>query len=113
LAASEFDATKEFTGPASFQKVSVGRQVLRRELNDRVSRLNAEEPEFKVLCECGRASCRDGVVFPRSVYDRVRNVPTHFLIKDSHAVPDEQIVDALEGFLIVEKPMPQANGRAD
>lgn len=113
MAASEFDATKEFTGPASFQKVSVGRQVLRRELNDRVSRLKAAEPEFKVLCECGRASCRDGVVLPRIVYDRLRSVPTHFLIKDSHAAPNEQTVDAHDGFLIVEKPAAQANGRVD
>ena len=113
MAASEFDATKEFTGPASFQKVSVGRQVLRRELNDRVSRLNGAEPEFKVLCECGRASCRDGVVLPRIVYEQLRSVPTQFLIKDSHAGPDEQIVDAHDGFLIVEKPSPRANGRVD
>ena len=44
---------------------------------------------------------------------RLRSVPTHFLIKDSHAGPDEQIIDAHDGFLIVEKPAPRANGRVD
>jgi len=113
MAASEFDATKEFTGPASFQKVSVGRQVLRRELNDRVSALNGAQPELDVLCECGRASCRDRLVLAQIVYEQVRSVPTRFLIKHSHAGPSEVIVDAHDGFLIVERPAPRANGRVD
>jgi hypothetical protein len=104
LATSEFDGTAAVAGPASFQKVSVGRQVLRRELNDRASgRHNGADEEFEVFCECGRAGCRDGVVITTSAYETLRRVPTHFLVKRSHAGPAERVVDSHEDFLIVEK----------
>jgi hypothetical protein len=101
LAASEFEATRA-SSTESFQKVSVGRQVLRRKLNDRVSALT-HDAEFKILCECGRASCRDGLGVTRDVYEKLRRVPTHFLIKHSHAGPAERVVDSRDDFLIVEK----------
>jgi len=103
LATSELDGAAAVVGPPSFQKVSVGRQVLRRELNDRIRSRNAGEREFEVFCECGRAGCRDGLVLTRDAYETLRRVPTHFLIKRSHAGPAERVIDALDDFLIVEK----------
>jgi len=102
LATPEVDGTAT-TGLPSFQKVSVGRQVLRRELNDRIRVRNAGEREFEVFCECGRAGCRDGVVLERDVYETLRRVPTHFLVKRAHAGPAERVVDTVGDFLIVEK----------
>jgi hypothetical protein len=110
LPASEFDATKVFDGPASFQKVSVGRQALRRELNDRASVRHALDSELEVFCECGRASCRDGLVVARDVYEKLRRVPTHFLIMRSHVGPSERIVGSHENVLIIEKQL--ASGSA-
>jgi hypothetical protein len=104
LGTSEFDGTAAVAGPESFQKVSVGRQVLRRELNDRArARHNGADDEFEVFCECGRAGCRDGVLVTTGVYETLRRVPTHFLVKRSHAGPAERVVDTYGDFLIVEK----------
>jgi hypothetical protein len=100
---SEVDGTKVVEGPGSFQKVSVGRQALRRELNDRVCARRAEDAELEVLCECGRASCRDALVVPREVYEKLRRVPTRFLITHSHAGASGRVVDSHESFLIIEK----------
>jgi hypothetical protein len=82
----------------------VGRQVLRRELNDRVwARHDGSEQELEVYCECGRAGCRDAVMVTPDVYKTLRRVPTHFLIKPSHAEVAERVVESHEDFLIVEK----------
>ena len=82
----------------------MGRQVLRRELNDRLwARHNGSEAELEVYCECGRAGCRDAVHTTPAVYERLRRVPTHFLIKHSHAEVAERVVESQEDFLIVEK----------
>jgi hypothetical protein len=110
MSASEFDATKVFDGPASFEKVSVGRQALRRELNDRTSARHAIDSEFEVFCECGRASCRDGLVVSRDVYEKLRRVPTYFLIKHSHAGPSERIVESHANVLIIEKQPAPGSG---
>lgn len=109
MPAAEFDATKVFDGPASFQKVSVGRQALRRELNDRVSARHAVDSEFEVFCECGRASCREDLVVARDVYEKLRRVPTYFLIKQSHAGPSERIVESHENVMIIERFRRESN----
>ena len=66
--------------------------------------------EFEVFCECGRGSCRDGIkeglLVARDVYEKVRRLPTHFLIKHSHAEPAERVVDSHENFLIVGRVRP-------
>ena len=103
MATPELDGAAVTVGLPSFQKVSVGRQVLRRELNDRIRSRNVGEREFEVFCECGRAGCRDGVVIARDVYETLRRVPTHFLVKRVHAGPAERVIDAVGDFLIVEK----------
>jgi hypothetical protein len=104
LATSKSNGSADGAGPASSQKVSVGRQVLRRELNDRVwARDGRSELALKVFCECGRAGCRDSVVVTLDVYETLRRVPTHFLIKHSHAEAGERVVESFEDFLIVEK----------
>jgi hypothetical protein len=90
--------------PASSQKVSVGRQVLRRELNDRLRARHAgSEREFEIYCECGRAGCRDAVSVTPAIYERLRRVPTHFLTKHSHAEAAERVVESYEDFVILEK----------
>jgi hypothetical protein len=91
-------------GPASAQKVSVGRQVLRRELNDRLwARHNGSEAELEVYCECGRAGCRDAARVTPVFYERLRRVPTHFLVKGDHAEVGERVVESHGDFVIVEK----------
>ena len=103
MARSDLESGTPATVPASIQKVSVGRQVLRRELNDRIRARCVDESEFEVFCECGRAGCRDGAVVTRELYETLRRVPTHFLVKRSHAGPAERVVDTFDDFLVVEK----------
>jgi hypothetical protein len=108
LATPLFDRTTESDGRlAATDGVSVGRQVLRRALNDRIRGRRTCSTQVVLYCECGRASCRDGhqdgLLVEVEVYDRARRVPTHFLIKDCHAVAGERVVERGEGFLIVEK----------
>jgi hypothetical protein len=104
LATSKSNESAGGAGPASFQKVSVGRQVLRRELNDRAwARHGRSEPAFEAFCECGRAGCRESFRVTPAVYETLRRVPTHFLVKHSHAEAAERVVESYEDFLIVEK----------
>jgi hypothetical protein len=104
MAIAKSDGSAAEAGPASSQKVSVGRQVLRRELNDRLwARRDASEEELDAYCECGQAGCRDVVRVTPAVYETLRRVPTHFLVKRSHAEAAERVVESHEDFLIVEK----------
>ena len=104
MATAKSNGSAAEPGPPSSQKVSVGRQVLRRELNDRLwARHNGSEEELEVYCECGRAGCRDAARVTPVVYERLRRVPTHFLIKHSHAEVAERVVESHADFLIVEK----------
>ena len=108
MATPLFDGTTEIDGPPATDGVSVGRQVLRRALNDRLrSRQNGLAEEFVVFCECGRGSCRDairdGLLVSVEVYEKARRVPTHFLIEHSHAAAADRVVESYDGFLIVEK----------
>ena len=107
LATQLFDGHTGIDGPPATDNVSVGRQVLRRALNDRVRGRRTGAEEFVIFCECGRASCRDairdGLLVTAELYDAARQVRTQFLIKHSHAVATDRIVERRDGFLIVEK----------
>jgi hypothetical protein len=104
VATAKSDGSSAVADSASVQKVSVGRQVLRRELNDRLqARHDGSEGEFEIYCECGRAGCRDAVRVTPAIYEKLRRVPTHFLIKRRHAEVSERVVESYEDFLIVEK----------
>jgi hypothetical protein len=111
MASPEFDAAVDFDGPPSSEQVSLGRRVLRRVVNDRLrARHSSAGGEFEVFCECGRASCRDGVrdtvLITPELYEKVRSVPAHFLIKHSHAGAVERVVEVSAGLLIVEEGRP-------
>ena len=86
-------------------KVSVGRQALRREVNQRTRALHdpfASE-ELDVYCECGRAGCSNRVTVSTQTYDELRRVPTHFLVKTGHAADDDRVVGEWDEFVVVEK----------
>ena len=108
MAISEFDGTTAFDGPEPSDRVSVGRQVLRRKLNDRIhANANESTKELEVFCECGRATCRantqDRLLVAPQLYEQLRRIPTRFLIKHGHTAPVERIIDSYQDFLIVER----------
>ena len=86
----------------------VGRiQALFREVNERVVETTTADrvPEpFEVLCECGSDDCVEPISISRDEYEAIRRIPTHFLVRHGHVVPDsERVVDREDGYVVVEK----------
>ena len=104
MAISESRTMHAVDGTASSEKVSIGRQVIRREVNDRIrARYDGDQEEFEVFCECGRAICGHAAHVTADLYDKLRRLPTQFLISYSHRGQSERIVESHEDFAIVEK----------
>lgn len=105
MATSGIDDTTADDGVDSSPKVSVGRQALRREVNQHIRALHERfaSQEFEVFCECGRTGCSERVTASAPTYDELRRVPTHFLVKRGHAADEDRIVGDYDEFVIVEK----------
>jgi hypothetical protein len=85
-------------------------QALWREVNERLKDLNeafehvARDSEF--LCECPNRNCMEHIVMSVDEYERVRRVPTHFIVLpgDAHLFSDiERVVEEHRGYVVVEK----------
>lgn len=102
---SALDAASFDDEPDSLAKVSVGRQALRREVNERIATLHEgwDTDLFDVFCECGRARCADRVTVSAATYEELRRVPTHFLVKTGHVHRADRVVGEYDEFVIVEK----------
>lgn len=105
MATSQVRTARFDSEPDSLQKVSVGRQALRREVNERIAGLNAGwgTERFEVFCECGRARCAERVAVAATTYEELGRVPTHFLVKLGHADGPDRVVGEHDEFVIVEK----------
>jgi hypothetical protein len=89
---------------APLEKVSLGRQLLRREVNERVRAADLGAPELDILCECGRPRCAERFAVSAPTYEDVRRFPTHFAVRTGHEAPEaERLVAEHDGFRIVEK----------
>lgn len=97
------DAAAADESVTSTPKVSVGRQALRREVNQRIRLNDGEAEKLQVFCECGQIRCNDRLTASASMYDELRRVPTHFLVKRGHVAEDDRVVGEHEQFVIVEK----------
>ena len=85
-------------------------QALWREVNERLKDLNekfehvARDSVF--LCECANRICMEHIVMTVEEYERVRRVPTHFVVLpgEAHLFLDiERVVEEHDGYLVVEK----------
>ena len=85
-------------------------QSMFREVNERLRDLNetfesiTRDSEF--ICECANRDCVEHVSMTLAEYERIRSVPTHFLVvaDDSHVFPDvEHVIDANGSHFVVEK----------
>jgi hypothetical protein len=83
------------------------RQVLLREVNERIEQLNRKwesDGEDGILCECGDPGCTEKIAIPSAAYERVRGFPTYFLVKPGHETAgSERIIERADGYLVVEK----------
>ena len=60
---------------------------------------------LRFVCECGNASCREGVAVPLAEYRAVRLHPRRFAVVPGHEIVDvETVVERHEGYLVIEKP---------
>jgi hypothetical protein len=80
-----------------------------REINERLrgdlETLTDEAEPLRFVCECGNASCREGVPLGRSEYQAVRAHPRHFVVVPGHEIPDvETVVERHDHYLVIEKP---------
>jgi hypothetical protein len=85
------------------QVESARRQSVFRDVNNRIKELvESGTPEF--LCECVNIECVELMEVPLDVYERVRSVPTRFLVRPGHVLPDvEHIVESNGTYVVVEK----------
>ena len=95
----------------------VHNEALFRQVNASIEGLNQGMSEltgdFAVVCECGDVYCIDQIRVTKTVYERARSNAVWFLVKAGHEIPDvEHVVEAGEGFVVVEKDPPEAKAVA-
>lgn len=79
-----------------------------RRVNERLEELNegfqlvTDNAEF--VCECSQIDCAERMHLTLAKYEAVRSVPTHFIVKPDHVLPDEEhVVERHDEFIVVEK----------
>jgi hypothetical protein len=82
-------------------------QMLFREVNERMRWLHTElehEGELQIICECRHRGCLEPVSLSAASYDAIRRVPTHFIVKAGHEMPDvERVAATFNGYVVAEK----------
>jgi hypothetical protein len=88
-------------------------ESLFRDVNERLEGLGksfslvAEKAEF--VCECGDPNCDRRISLSLDEYERVRQVPTHFIVVPEHVDREiEVVVKEDERHAVVEKRDPEA-----
>lgn len=81
-----------------------------REVNERLRELNeafeAITRDSEFICECANRDCIGHVPMTLAEYERIRSVPTRFLVlpEPYHVVPEvEDVVEENDGYYVVEK----------
>jgi hypothetical protein len=79
-----------------------------RRVNERLEELNegfqlvTDNAEF--VCECAQIDCAERMYLTLAEYEAVRSVPTHFIVKPDHVLPEEErVVERNDEYMVVEK----------
>jgi hypothetical protein len=103
--ASNNSSTHASTDGSSRERVIS--QMLFREVNERMRRLHIElehEGDLQLICECRNRGCLEPLSLSTASYDAIRRIPTHFIVKAGHEMPDgERVAAAFDGYVITEK----------
>jgi hypothetical protein len=86
-------------------------EALFREVNERVSEVNADwtahgigQESFGVVCECGRDDCAELVLVTSPAYEEVRRNSARFIVLPGHELEEvERVVGRLRTYFVVEK----------
>jgi hypothetical protein len=87
-------------------EVTLGRQVLRQEVNRRIRTVGESNGSgaIEIFCECGRVRCADRLRIALDVYDDVLASRGHFVVTTHHDHDATQrLVSRHHGFLVVER----------
>ena len=83
-------------------------EALFRRVNERLEEINeafesiTQHGDF--VCECADAGCTELIPLTVSAYEAVRSVPTRFVVKPPHVLPEnERVVEEHAGYAVVEK----------
>ena len=83
------------------------RQVVFREVNERIAELSGEWSEAGVglfVCECSDTACAEALEIGPDEYERVRADGARFVVLPNHQLPEvERVVETNDRFLVVEK----------
>jgi hypothetical protein len=86
--------------------VSLGRQTLRREINERISNVIdwRDSPTIDVFCECGGRRCSIRLKIPGEEFRAVREARGQFVVASGHEhLVAEQVVAGSDGYVIVDR----------
>jgi hypothetical protein len=88
----------------------IGRnENLFREVNQRIEELGErfgvhETGSFRIVCECGYASCAEPIDLPLVEYRAVRESPVRFFAVRGHEMPEvERVVIERDDYVVLEK----------
>ncbi len=78
-----------------------------REVNEAIehaARTGGVEERVSFLCECGDDLCAEQIQLDVREYERVRAVPTRFVVRPGHFRPEvERVVEQHERYWLVDK----------
>ena len=84
-------------------------ETLFRQVNERVKDVSdafaeVDSSPVDFVCECGDPDCTEPVSLTLQEYERVRSVPTYFIVVPDHVNPAvEVVVRRGNGYVVVEK----------
>jgi len=87
-------------------------EAIYRQVNEGIALINAgwEIPALELICECSMAGCTERVELTLEEYERVRSVPTHFVLRPGHDDPgSERVIRGATGWIVVESLGAAAN----
>lgn len=73
-----------------------------KDVSDAFAAVDTSPVDF--VCECGDPGCAEPLSLTLEEYERVRSVPTHFIVVPDHVNPAiEVVVRQGDGYVVVEK----------
>jgi hypothetical protein len=84
-------------------------ETLFRQVNERVKDVSdafaaVDTSPVDFVCECGDPDCAEPLSLTLEEYERVRSVPTHFIVVPDHVAPGIEVaVRRGDGYVVVAK----------
>jgi hypothetical protein len=100
---SSSDETRENRADRAAQNEAVFRRVNER-LEDINESFQVATDTAEFVCECASIECAERVQMTLAQYEALRRVPTHFIVKPDHVLPEEErVVERQAQYVVVEK----------